>query len=78
MYLHVRPPTVFCDDDVCVGAAILVNVVHSLLHAVHHLHAALQVAVLCPKGLNLRWAECQVGGETRACMDLHLVTPHTE
>ena len=30
------------------GAAIFVNVVHSFLHAVHHLNAALQVPIFCP------------------------------
>lgn len=68
------PPTVFCDNYVCVGAAIFVNMVHGFRHAVDHLHAALQVTVLCPQRLCLWWAECQVGGELRACMNLNLVT----
>lgn len=65
-------PTVLGDDDVGVGAAVLVDVLHSLLDAVHHLHAALQVAVLGPQGLGLRRAEGQVGGESRASVDLYL------
>lgn len=52
-WCHMGPPTIFCDDNVCVGAAIFMNMVHSLLHAVHHLHAALQVTVLYPQGLCL-------------------------
>lgn len=42
------PLTVFCDDNVCVEAAILVNMIYCILHAVHHLQATLQVAVFCP------------------------------
>lgn len=66
------PPTVFSDDNVGVGAAILVNVVHGVLHAVHHFHTTLQIAVLRPQRLGLRWAERQVGSKARACMDLYL------
>lgn len=39
--VETAPPTIFCDDNICVGAAILVYMVHSLLHTVHHLHTAL-------------------------------------
>ncbi len=53
VHLLNGPPTILCDDNICVGAAILVNVVDSLLCTVHHLHAALQVTVLCPQGLHL-------------------------
>lgn len=55
-----KPLTIFCDDNVCVGAAILVNMIHRFLHAVHHLQTTLQVAVLCAQGLDLRWTERQV------------------
>lgn len=48
---------IFCNNDISVGAAIFMDVIHSVLHAVHHLNAALQVPVLCPQRLHLRWAE---------------------
>lgn len=48
---------VLCDNDISVGAAVFVNVVHSVLHAVYHLNAALQVPVLCSERLHLRWAK---------------------
>lgn len=51
--IKIGPPTIFCDNNVCVGAAIFVNMVHSFRHAVDHLHAALQVTVLCPHRLCL-------------------------
>lgn len=60
------------------GAAVLVNMVHSFLHAVNHLHAALQVTVLRPQRLRLGWAEGQVGSESRASMNLYLMTAHNE
>lgn len=68
----VPPPTVFSDDNVGVGAAVLVNVVHGVLRAVHHLHATLQIAVLRPQRLGLRWAERQVGSKARPGVDLYL------
>lgn len=71
-------PTVLCDDDVGVGAAVLVDVLHGLLHTVHHLHAALQVAVLGPQRLGLRRAEGQVGGEAGAGVDLYLRSDNGE
>lgn len=54
------------------GAAIFVDVVHSFLHAVYHLNAALQVPILCPQRLHLGWAESQIRCKSGACMDLHL------
>ena len=64
--------TVLCDDDICVGAAILVDVVDGLLHAVHHFYAQFQVPVLSSERLHFRGAEGQIGGELWACMNLHL------
>ena len=64
--------TVLSDDGVGVGAAVLVDVVHGVLHAVHHLDAALQVPVLRPQGLDLRRAEGQVGRELGPRMDLEI------
>lgn len=49
---------ILCNNDISVGAAIFMNVVHSLLHAIYHLNAALQVPILCPERFHLRWAEC--------------------
>lgn len=72
---RIGTPTVFCDDDICVEAAILVNMSHCILHAVHHLQATLQVTVLCPHGLCLWWTKCQVGRKLRACVNLYLMTP---
>lgn len=60
------------NDDVSVGAAVLVDVVHSVLHAVNHLDAALEVAVLCSERLHLRRAEGQIGGKPRTRMNLNL------
>lgn len=60
------------NDDVSVGAAVLVDVVHGVLHAVNHLDAALEVAVLCSERLHLRRAEGQIGGETRTSMNFYL------
>lgn len=70
--------TVFSNNDVGVGAAISVDMVYSLLHAVHHLDAALQIPVFCPQRLDLRWAKGQVGGEPGASVDLHLKGSHWE
>lgn len=71
-FLRKPCPTVLCDDDVGVGAAVLVDVLHGPLHAIHHLHAALQIAVLGPQRLGLRRTEGQVGSEARAGVDLYL------
>ncbi len=63
---------IFCDNDISVGAAVFVDMVHSILHAVYNLDAAFQVPILCPQRLHLRWAESQIGCKLGACMDLHL------
>lgn len=52
--------TVFSYDDVGVGAAIFMDVIHSLLHAVHHLYTALQISILSPQRPHLGGAEGQV------------------
>lgn len=54
------------------GAAVFVDVVHSILHAVDHLNAALQLPILRPQRLHLRWAESQIGCKLGACVDFHL------
>lgn len=64
--------TVLRDDDVRVGAAVLVDVVDGLLDAVHHLNAQLQVPILSSKGLHFRGAEGQIGSELGACVNFHL------
>lgn len=64
--------TIFSNNDVGVGAAIFVDVVHGILHAVHHLNAALQVSVFRPQRLDLRGAEGQVGGKPGPSVDLDL------
>lgn len=64
--------TVICNNNICVGAAVFVDVVHGVLHTIHHLNAALQVPVLCPQRLHLRRAKGQVGGKPGASMDLDL------
>lgn len=48
---------IFCNNDISVGAAVFVDVVHSILHAVYHLNAALQVSILCPQRFHLGRAE---------------------
>merc|ERR1719259_597019 len=48
---------VFSDDDVRVGRSVRVNVVDCLLHVLHHLYGALQVAVLSPEGFGGRRPE---------------------
>lgn len=50
--LQPRALTVLRDDDLGVGAAVLVDVVDGLLDAVHHLNAQLQVPVLSSEGLH--------------------------
>ena len=69
-------PTVLGDDGVGVGAAVLLDVLHGLLQAVHHLQAALQGPVLGAQRRGLRGPEGQVGREARPRVDLHLNT-HT-
>lgn len=48
---------IFCNNNICVGAAVFVDVVHSILHAVYHFNAAFQIPILCAERLHLRWAE---------------------
>lgn len=48
---------ILCNNDISVGAAVFVDVVHSFLHAVNHLNAAFQVPILCPQRLDLGWAK---------------------
>lgn len=74
LYIKKELRTVFCDNNICVGTAILVYMVHGLLHAVYHLKAALKITVLCTQRLGLRRAKGQVGGKPRTCMNLDLMT----
>lgn len=71
---HVRTCTltILRDDDICVRAAILVDVVDGLLDAVHHFNAQFQVPILSSEGLNFGGAEGQIGGELGARMNFHL------
>lgn len=39
--------TILCDNNICMGTSILVDMFNSLLNAVHHLNAALQVPIFC-------------------------------
>lgn len=64
--------TVLCDDDICMGAAVLVDVVNGLLDTVHHFNAQFQVTILSSEGLHFRGAEGQIGGKLGACVDFHL------
>lgn len=64
--------TILCDDDICMRAAVLVDVVDGLLDAVHHFNAQFQVPILRSEGLYFRGAEGQVGGELGACVNFHL------
>lgn len=64
--------TILRDDDICVRAAVLVDVVNGLLDAVHHFNAQLQVPILCSEGLHFRGAEGQIGSELGACVNFHL------
>lgn len=65
--------TILCDNDVCVRAAILVDVVDGLLDAVHHFNAQFQVPILSSEGLYFRGAEGQIRGELGACVNFHLL-----
>lgn len=37
--------TIFCDDDICVGAAVFVDVINGFLDTVHHFNAHFQVTI---------------------------------
>lgn len=39
--------TVLCDDDICVRAAVLMDVIDGFLDAVDHFNAHFQVPILC-------------------------------
>lgn len=64
--------TVLRDDDICVRAPILVDVVDGLLDTVHHFNAQFQVPIFRSEGLHFRGAEGQIGGKLGACMNFHL------
>lgn len=38
--------TILCDDDICVGAAVFVDVINGFLDTVHHFNAHFQVTIL--------------------------------
>lgn len=39
--------TILCDDDICVGAAVFMDVINGFLDTVHHFNAHFQVTILC-------------------------------
>lgn len=63
---------VFCDDNIGVRTAVLVDMFNSLSHTVHHLNAACQVPIFSAERFHFRGAEGQVGGKLGAGVNLHL------